>query len=79
MRRRILALGVAAVLAVSAPSIALAAPGKDIQEACGVSFGQLVAGGKSSGDAVHQNYMGGAKAFSNPMILAAHGCGGNDQ
>jgi hypothetical protein len=35
----------------------------------------LVAGGKSTGTAAHYSYAGGAKAFSDPAILAAHGCG----
>jgi hypothetical protein len=58
-----------------APGAALAAPGTDIQAACGASFGALISGAKSSGTAAHSNYAGGAKAFSDPAILAAHGCG----
>lgn len=76
MRKRIVALAATVVLVLSAPATALAAPGKDIKDACGASFGQLVSAGKSSGEAAHQNYAGGAKAFSAPEILAAHGCEG---
>ena len=71
--------GLAAVLAAAAvtivPASAGAAPGTDIQNACGAPFGALVASGKSTGTAAHSNYAGGAKAFSNPAILAVH-CGG---
>ena len=38
--------------------------------------GQLISGAKSSGSATHSNYAGGAHAFSDPAILAAHGCSG---
>ncbi len=76
MRKRIVAFAATVVLVVGAPATALAAPGKDIQTACNASFGQLVSAGKSSGSAAHQNYKGGAKAFSAPDILAAHGCSG---
>lgn len=73
MKKIAVAFGAAALLAI--PATASAAPGKDIKDACGASFGQLVSAGKSSGDAAHQNYAGGANAFSDPAILAAHGCG----
>ena len=53
-----------------------AAPGQDIKAACGASFGQLISAAKSTGTAVHSNYAGGANAFSDPAILAAHGCDG---
>ena len=72
MRKRI-ATAVAATLLVL-PAAAGAAPGQDIKAACGASFGQLVSAGKSSGAAAHANYAGGANAFSDPAILAAHGC-----
>jgi hypothetical protein len=73
MKKIAVALSAAALLAM--PAAASAAPGQDIKDACGASFGQLVSAGKSSGDAAHQNYAGGANAFSDPAILAAHGCG----
>jgi hypothetical protein len=73
MKKIAVALSAAALLAM--PATASAAPGQDIKDACGASFGQLVSAGKSSGDAAHQNYAGGANAFSDPAILAAHGCG----
>jgi hypothetical protein len=43
---------------------------------CGLSFGQLISGAKSTGTATHSNYAGGAHAFGDPAILAAHGCSG---
>jgi hypothetical protein len=73
MRKRIATAAAAAVILVL-PTAAGAAPGQDIRAACGASFGQLVSVGKSSGAAAHSNYAGGARAFSNPAILAAHGC-----
>lgn len=48
-------------------------PGKTIQEACGVSFGQLIGPAKAAGTATHDNYKGGAKALV--PLAAAHGCG----
>jgi len=51
-------------------------PGADIKNACGASFGQLISGARSTGTAVHGNYAGGAAAFADPAILAAHGCTG---
>jgi len=53
---------------------ASAAPGSDIKNACGASFGQLISSARSTGTAVHGNYAGGAAAFADPAILAAHGC-----
>jgi hypothetical protein len=73
MKKIAVAFSAAALLAI--PATASAAPGQDVKDACGASFGQLVSAGKSSGDAAHQNYAGGANAFSDPAILAAHGCG----
>jgi hypothetical protein len=70
-----IAVAFSAVALLAIPATASAAPGQDIKDACGASFGQLVSAGKSSGDAAHQNYAGGANAFSDPAILAAHGCG----
>ena len=46
----------------------------DIREACGASFGALVSSARSSGTAAHGNSAGGAAAFADPAILAAHGC-----
>lgn len=74
MKKIALAIGAAALLAI--PATASAAPGQDIKAACNASFGQLVSAGKSGGDATHGNYAGGAKAFSAPAILHAHGCHG---
>lgn len=80
MKRIIATLAVTSLTAV-APATALAgkshAPGHKIKSACGVSFGQLVSAGKSTGTAFHRNYAGGAKAFSADAILAAHGCAVN--
>jgi len=73
MKRIALVISAAALIAL--PATASAAPGQDIRAACGASIGHLVSAGKSSGDAVHQNYAGGANAFSDSAILAAHGCG----
>jgi hypothetical protein len=75
MRNRIAATVVATAL-LALPTAAGAAPGQDIKEACGGSFGQLISAAKSSGTAAHSNYAGGAHAFSDPAILAAHGCTG---
>jgi hypothetical protein len=73
MRKRIaVAICSAALLALPASA---GAAGQDIKAACGLSFGQLISGAKSSGTAAHSSYAGGANAFSNPAILAAHGCG----
>jgi len=75
MRKRI-AVAVCSAALLALPATAGAAPGHDIKAACGLSFGQLISGAKSSGTAVHSNYAGGANAFSDPAILAAHGCNG---
>ena len=73
--KQFLSAAIAAAALAIAPAAALAAPGADIQSACGASFGALISGAKSSGTAAHSNYAGGANAFSDPAILAAHGCG----
>jgi hypothetical protein len=75
MRKRIVAMA-AAVSLLALPLAAGAAPGQDIKAACGASFGQLISAAKSTGTTVHSNYAGGANAFSDPAILAAHGCDG---
>jgi len=75
MRSRIAATVCFAVL-LAVPTAAGAAPGQDIQAACGANFGQLISGAKSGGTSAHSNYAGGANAFNNPAILAAHGCTG---
>jgi len=75
MRKRIIAAAVAASC-LALPTAAGAAPGQDIEAACGANFGQLISAAKSGGTAAHSNYAGGANAFSNPAILAAHGCTG---
>ena len=74
MRKRFIVAVSSAVLMLGLAGTAQAAPGADIKEACGVSFGQLVSAGKSLGTAAHRNYAGGAAAFADPAILAAHGC-----
>jgi hypothetical protein len=63
-------IGVAGTAGAGAPG---PAPGKAIQEACGVSFGQLVGPAKKAGTSFHSNYAGGAKALV--PLAAAHGCG----
>ena len=73
--KKVIAAAIATTALAITPAAAFAAPGSDIQEACGAPFGALIAGGKSSGAAAHSNYRGGANAFSDPAILAAHGCG----
>ena len=73
--KRIAATSIAAVL-LALPATASAGPGQEIKAACGATFGQLISGAKSSGTAAHSNYAGGANAFSDPAILAAHGCTG---
>jgi hypothetical protein len=75
MRKRI-AVAVCSAAILVLPTAAGAAPGQDIKAACGLSFGQLVSAAKSSGTAAHSNYAGGANAFSDAVILAAHGCTG---
>ena len=73
--KKCLSAAIAAAALAIAPGAAIAAPGADIQSACGASYGALISGAKSSGTAAHSNYAGGANAFSDPAILAAHGCG----
>jgi len=75
MKRTIIALAVVAT-SLGITSAASAAPGVDIKAACGASFGQLISAAKSTGTAAHGNYAGGAAAFADPAILAAHGCTG---
>ncbi len=75
MRKRI-AAAVCSVAILALPAAAGAAPGQDIKAACALSFGQLISAAKSSGTAAHSNYAGGANAFSDAAILAAHGCAG---
>jgi hypothetical protein len=69
-------MAICSVAILALPAAANAAPGQDIKTACGLSFGQLISAAKSSGTAAHSNYAGGANAFSDPAILAAHGCAG---
>jgi uncharacterized membrane protein len=75
MRKRI-AVAICSAALLALPASAGAAPGQAIKAGCGLSFGQLISGAKSSGTATHSNYAGGAHAFSDPAILAAHGCSG---
>jgi hypothetical protein len=74
MRKRVIVTIASAVMMLGLAGTAQAAPGKDIKEACGASFGALVSSAKSTGTAAHANYAGGAAAFADPAILAAHGC-----
>jgi hypothetical protein len=69
-------VAICSVSILALPAAAKAAPGQDIETACGLSFGRLISATKSSGTAAHSNYAGGANAFSDPAILAAHGCAG---
>jgi hypothetical protein len=73
MKRTLIALMVVAG-SLGIMGTASAAPGRDIKAACGATFGQLISGAKSTGTAVHSNYAGGAAAFADGAILAAHGC-----
>jgi hypothetical protein len=74
MKKKFIVAISSAVLMLGLAGTAQAAPGTDIKEACGASFGALVSSAKSSGTAAHGNYAGGAAAFADPAILAAHGC-----
>jgi hypothetical protein len=76
MRKRLAIAAVVAIMTVGVAGTASAAPGRDIRDACGASFGQLVSGARSAGTSVHGNYAGGAAAFADPAILVAHGCTG---
>jgi hypothetical protein len=73
MKRTIIALTLVAG-SLGIMGSASAAPGTDINGACGATFGQLISGAKSTGTAFRGNYAGGAHAFADPAILAAHGC-----
>lgn len=78
MRSKLVVTAAAALslgLMAAPASAAGHAPGKAIKDACHYSFGQLVSAGKSSGDAAHGNYAGGANAFADPYVLMVHGCG----
>ena len=74
MKKKFVVALASALLMLGLAGTAQAAPGHDIKEACGASFGTLVSSAKSSGTAAHGNYAGGAAAFADPAILAAHGC-----
>ena len=74
MKKRLILMTATAMLMLGLTGSAQAAPGADIKEACGASFGALVSSAKSSGTSAHWKYAGGADAFSDPAILAAHGC-----
>ena len=74
MKKKFVVALASALLMLGLAGTAQAAPGHDIKEACGASFGALVSSAKSSGTAAHGNYAGGAAAFADPAILAAHGC-----
>lgn len=74
MKKRLILTTASALLMLGLTGTAQAAPGADIKEACGASFGALVSSAKSAGTSAHGNYAGGANAFSDPAILDAHGC-----
>jgi len=74
MKKRMIVMVASAMMVVGLAGTASAAPGADIKDACGASFGTLISEARSTGTAAHGNYAGGAAAFSNPAILAAHGC-----
>ena len=74
MKKRLVVAIASALLMLGLAGTAQAAPGRDIREACGASFGALVSSAKSSGTSAHGNYAGGAAAFADPAILVAHGC-----
>jgi hypothetical protein len=74
MKKKFVIAVSSAFLMLGLAGTAQAAPGADIREACGASFGALVSSAKSSGSAAHASYAGGAAAFADPAILAAHGC-----
>jgi hypothetical protein len=74
MKKRLIVTVASAMLMLGLTGVAQAAPGADIKDACGVSFGALVSSARTAGTSAHGNYAGGANAFSNPAILAAHGC-----
>jgi hypothetical protein len=74
MRKRLIVTALAVCSIFGTAGIAQAGNGSEIREACGASFGQLVSAARSSGTSAHGNYSGGANAFANPAILAAHGC-----
>jgi hypothetical protein len=74
MKKRLVVATASALLMLGLAGTAQAAPGRDIREACGTSFGALVSSAKSSGTSAHGNYAGGAAAFADPAILVAHGC-----
>jgi hypothetical protein len=74
MKKRLIVMTASAMLMLGLTGTAYAGPGADIKDACGTSFGALVSSAKSAGTSAHGSYAGGANAFSNPAILAAHGC-----
>ncbi|HSL14663.1 MAG TPA: hypothetical protein VK962_00170 [Actinomycetota bacterium] len=74
MKERLLVLAATAALTMTLGGAASAAPGAEISQACGTSFGGLVSGAKATGTSTHGNYAGGAAAFAHPATLAAHGC-----
>lgn len=74
MKKRLLVLGTTVAMTMALGGAATASPGSDITQACGTSFGGLVSGARSSGTSAHGSYAGGAAAFADPAILAAHGC-----
>lgn len=65
-----------AVTALAVPSLASAqGPGQAIKSSCGASFGQIVSSFEP-GFRLGQHAQGGAAAFADPAVLAAHGCAG---
>ena len=76
MKKRVIVTIASTLMVLGLAGTAQAAPGAAIKGSCGASFGALVSGAKSSGTAAHSSYAGGAAAFADPAILAAHGCTG---
>lgn len=63
-----------AVTALAVPTMASAqGPGQAIKSSCGASFGQIVSSFEP-GFPLGQHAHGGAAAFADPAVLAAHGC-----
>jgi hypothetical protein len=76
MRKILASAALSALMLVTTASVASAAPGTAIKDACGVSFGQLIGPANAGGSSAHTNDAGGAAAFADPVVLAAHGCTG---
>jgi hypothetical protein len=78
MRRKIVmtltALTIAAMASVAVPTAANASGyGKQINDGCGASYGQLVSGARAIGHVTGS--VSGAMNFVDSGLAAAHGCG----